>query len=143
MRSNSGLNLAGRDSTVLRRGKKVYKISRDGPVVRIEFISSPDRETMLALMRELDQLENSRLRMFVIQKSEMLLSTAEVREGAEVARALENQPSKIAVVAPGNISYGISRIFKVFRESEATLLEVFREESAARAWLLESPDLSQ
>lgn len=128
---------------MLRRGKKVYKISRDGPVVRIEFISSPDRETMLALMRELDQLENSRLRMFVIQKSEMLLSTAEVREGAEVARALENQPSKIAVVAPGNISYGISRIFKVFRESEATLLEVFREESAARAWLLESPDLSQ
>lgn len=122
---------------MLGRGKKVYEISRDGAVVRVEFFTSPDRETMLQLMGELDELENSTLRLYVMQKAEMLLSTAEVREGAQVARALLHQPRRIAVVAPGNISYGISRIFKVLRESEETDLEVFREESAATAWLLD------
>lgn len=124
---------------MLKRGKKVYEISRDGPIVRIEFIASPDRESMLALMNELGRLGDSALRMFVMQKAEMLLSTAEVREGAEVARALQNQPRRIAVVAPGEISYGISRIFKVFRESEDTVFEVFREEDAAKDWLLAPP----
>ena len=122
---------------MLRRGQDIYRISRDGPIVQIEFVSSPEREDMLALMEELGQLADSELRMFVMEKAEMLLSTAEVREGAEIALALHNQPRKIAVVAPGNISYGISRIFKVFRENDATELQVFRDKDEARTWLLE------
>lgn len=91
---------------------------------------------MLDLMDALDTLENSELRMYVMERAEMLLSTADIREGAEVARALTLQPRRIAVVAPGSISYGISRIFKVYRESENTEFEVFREETEAKAWLL-------
>ena len=113
-----------------------WEITREGKILRIEFVRSPDRDDMLELMDKLDTLENSELRMFVMERAEMLLSTAEVREGAEVARALVNQPRRIAVVAPGSISYGISRIFKVFRESEDTEFEVFRELDAARDWLL-------
>jgi hypothetical protein len=120
----------------VRGGRDSWEISREGEIVRIEFLASPEREDMLELMDKLDTLENSELRMFVIEKAEMLLSTAEVREGAEVARALVNQPRRIAVVAPGNISYGISRIFKVFRESEETQFEVFRDLDEARNWLL-------
>jgi hypothetical protein len=120
----------------VRRAKNAWEIYRDGEIVRIEFVSSPEREDMLALMDALDTLEHSELRMFVMEKAEMLLSTAEVREGAEVARALVHQPRKIAVVAPGSISYGISRIFKVFRESEETEFEVFRDLDEAKAWLL-------
>jgi hypothetical protein len=113
-----------------------WEITRDGDIVRIEFLASPSRQDMLDLMDALDTLENSELRMYVMQQAEMLLSTADVRVGAEVARALTNQPRRIAVVAPGEISYGISRIFKVYRESEDTQFEVFREEAEAKAWLL-------
>ena len=122
---------------MLRRDKDVYKISRDGSIVQIEFVSSPERQHMLALMEELGRLQDSELRMFIMEKAEMLLSTAEVREGAEIALALRNQPRRIAVVAPGNISYGISRIFKVFRENEETEFEVFRDKETARTWLLQ------
>jgi hypothetical protein len=120
----------------VRRGKPAWEIDREGDIVRVDFLASPDRDDVLALMDALDGLENSELRLFVMEKAEMLLSTAEVREEAEVARNMVNQPRKIAVVAPGSISYGISRIFKVFRESEETRLEVFRELDEARAWLL-------
>ena len=118
----------------------IYSISRDGDIVRIEFLRSPEREDMVALMEELGGLENSELRLYVMVQAEILLSTAEVRDGADIARSYENQPRKIAVVAPGNITYGISRIFKVFRESDETEFAVFRELDEAKAWLLSSDD---
>lgn len=120
----------------MRPDKYPWEISRDGNIVRIDFLSSPDRQDMLDLMDALDTLENSELRMFVMEKAPILLSTAEVREGAEIAKAMANQPRRIAVVAPGEITFGISRIFKVYRESENTEFEVFREETEAKAWLL-------
>jgi hypothetical protein len=73
--------------------------------------------------------------MYVMIDAEIMLSTADVKEGAEFALGLKNQPRRIAVVAPGSITYGISRIFKVFRESAETKIRVFREIDEARDWL--------
>ncbi len=114
----------------------VYTISREGDIVRIEFLQSPEREDMVAVMEELGGMEDSELRLYVMEQAEVLLSTAAVRDGAALARSYANQPRKIAVVAPGNITYGISRIFKVFRESDQTEFAVFRELDEARGWLL-------
>lgn len=114
----------------------VYKISREDDIVRIDFIQSPVREDMVAAMDELGKMENSALRLYVMVEAEILLSTAEVRDGANLARSYANQPRKIAVVARGNITYGISRIFKVFRESDETEFAVFRDLEEARGWLL-------
>jgi hypothetical protein len=112
-----------------------WEISREGDITRIDFNQSPSREEMLDLMDELDRMDGSDRRLYVMVKAELLLSTAEVREGAQVARSSNNQPSRIAMVAPGNITYGISRIFKVFRESEDTAFAVFRDIDEARDWL--------
>lgn len=114
----------------------VYEIRREGEIVCVEFIQSPEKDDMVAVIEELDKMPNSSLRLYLMVKAEILLSTSEVRDGADIARKAENQPSKIAVVAPGNITYGISRIFKVFRESEDTEFSVFREIDEARDWLL-------
>ncbi|MDJ0879753.1 MAG: hypothetical protein QNI86_14140 [Halieaceae bacterium] len=113
----------------------IYEISRDDDIVQIEFLQSPEKDDLVALMEELEQMPDSSLRLYLMIKAEILLSTAEVRNGADIARSRQNQPSKIAVVAPGNITYGISRIFKVFRESESTEFAVFRELEEARDWL--------
>lgn len=113
-----------------------YIISREQTILRIDFKRSPDRKTMIQLLEQLSELENSELRMYVMIDAEILLSTAEVREGAEYAREMKNQPRRVAVVAAGEITYGISRIFKVFRESGETELMVFREIDQARDWLL-------
>ncbi len=112
-----------------------YKISREDDILRIDFLQSPEREDMVALMDELGNTPDSSLRLYVMIQAEVMLSTAEVREGASIARGYDYQPSRIAVVAPGSITYGISRIFKVFRESEETEFSVFRELDEARDWL--------
>ncbi len=113
----------------------VYTISREDAIVRVDFLQSPEPEDMLAVMDELGSMPDSSLRLYVMIQAEVMLSTAEVREGAKIARSYEYQPSRVAVVAPGSITYGISRIFKVFRESEQTEFDVFRELDEARAWL--------
>ncbi len=113
----------------------IYMITREDDIVRVDFLGSPERDDMVALMDELGNMPNSSLRLYVMIKAEILLSTAEVREGADIARSYEYQPSRIAVVAPGSITYGISRIFKVFRESDNTEFSVFRELEEARNWL--------
>ena len=113
-----------------------YKITREGAITRIDFTRHPSQKEMLDLLAQLEDLENSALRLYVLIDAEILLSTTEVKEGAEVARSLSNQPERIAVVAPGEVTYSISRIFKVFRESSATKIQVFRDLDEARRWLL-------
>jgi hypothetical protein len=113
-----------------------YVISREGPVTRIDFFRPPDYKEMLDLLARLEATADSSLRLYVMIEAEILLSTAEVKEGAELARVTSNQPERIAIVAPGEITYSISRIFKVLRESSATKMEVFRDLDEARRWLL-------
>ena len=112
-----------------------YVISRENGIVRIDFRRSPNREEVLNLAEELNAIEDASLRLYVIVDANILLSTAEVKEGAEYAKSLDRQPDRIAVVAPNDISHGISRLFKVFRESPETELQVFRTLEEARAWL--------
>jgi hypothetical protein len=117
-----------------------YVITREEAITRIDFKRNPDSEEMVALLATLDEMKDTALRMYVMIEAEVLLSTAEVREGADTARSFSNQPTRVAIVAPGDITYGISRIFKVFRESDSTQLQVFRELDEARGWLLSDPD---
>ena len=112
-----------------------YTITREDDIVRIDYRRNPHNEEMLELLEQLSEMENSELRMYVMLDAEILLSTNEVREGAEYARKLKNQPRRIAVVAKSELTYSISRIFKVFRESQDTELMVFRDVDAARDWL--------
>ena len=91
---------------------------------------------LATMMEELNSLEGSELRMYVVEKTEILLSTADARVGAKVARSEQIQPRRIGVVAPGSITHGISRIFKVLRQSADTEIAIFRDEGAAREWLL-------
>ena len=114
-----------------------YRISRDEGIVRIDFSGNPSSDELHRLVAHLEEMENSERRLYVMIDAEILLSTAEVREGADYAKSMNNQPERIAVVAPREISYGISRIFKVFRDSPVTELRVFRELDEARDWLLE------
>ncbi|MEM0953871.1 MAG: hypothetical protein AAGI24_06995 [Pseudomonadota bacterium] len=114
----------------------VYEISREGPVTRIEFLQSPERDDLLALISDLAELEDSQLRLYVFLQTELLATTADMRAAAGVAREGNRQPDRVAIVAPGNVTYTITRVFKVFRESEITTLAIFRDLEEARAWLV-------
>jgi hypothetical protein len=113
-----------------------YVISQEEGFMQIEYRRNPTGKEMLEQAARLDEMEDSARRLYVMIDADILLSTAEVKEGAEFGKSMKNQPERIAVVAAGDITYGISRIFKVFRESADTRLQVFRELEAAKEWLL-------
>ncbi len=51
-------------------------------------------------------------------------------------RQMEQNPSRTAILATADLTYGISRMFQVFRKSEHNALAVFRDENEAMVWLL-------
>lgn len=44
-------------------------------------------------------------------------------------------PTKVAVVVPGNVSYGLARMYEHYRSLSGSEVVPFRDEASARAWL--------
>ncbi len=116
----------------------IYSITQSGSITRIEFNASPTLQDMLDVVAALAELSGSELRLFVFEKAELLVTTAEVRDTAGIARSQGNQPRRVALAAPGSVSNSnsILRIFKVFREREGTEIAIFANVAEAEAWLL-------
>lgn len=64
----------------------------------------------------------------------------EVRRHLAVDVQRADSPHRIAIAAPDDVAYGMSRIFSARRESERVRLGVFRTRHAAEAWLDAPPD---
>ncbi|MEE4380408.1 MAG: hypothetical protein V2J02_00285 [Pseudomonadales bacterium] len=59
----------------------------------------------------------------------------EVRRHLAADAQRADSPHRIAIAAPDDVAYGMSRIFSARRESERVRLGVFRSRPAAEAWL--------
>jgi len=46
-------------------------------------------------------------------------------------------PVKVAVVAPGDLPFGLSRMYELLQSQSMNVLKVFRERAAAEAWMVE------
>ena len=60
-----------------------------------------------------------------------------LRRVAEAFARADREPerSKIAIVADGDLHYGLSRMYQAFRADSPLVLEVFRDLTEARSWL--------
>ena len=70
---------------------------------------------------------------------EYLVSNEEVKKIAEIdKKAAETNPNIIiAIVAPTDLQFGISRVWQVYVENSNFLTKVFRERENAENWLKE------
>ena len=59
----------------------------------------------------------------------------DIRSVAEYANTIMSEPAKIAIVAPSGLAFGASRVHSVYRESENTNQQVFKDRNTAMAWL--------
>jgi len=62
---------------------------------------------------------------------------SEVIDIAAYATTMDAQPSKVAMLVKEDLSYGVSRVYEVFRHTEFTQINVFRDKGEALAWLKE------
>ena len=61
----------------------------------------------------------------------------EVRSIAEHGKVIWPGAARVAYVAEDDLTFGLVRMFEVFREQENYQTKVFRDEQAARTWLLD------
>ncbi len=47
---------------------------------------------------------------------------------------------KVAVVAPADLPFGLSRMYEMLQSQSMNVLKVFRERAAAEAWIFEQSD---
>ena len=61
---------------------------------------------------------------------------------AEAARRLETGPSdaRIAVIASGDLEYGMARVYEVYAGGDPSRIRVFRTEEGVESWLIHGQD---
>jgi hypothetical protein len=65
------------------------------------------------------------------------VTSAALRRVAHIYTESDKRPedSRVAIVAPGDLYYGLSRMYEAFRRSSPVEIRVFRELGEARAFL--------
>ncbi len=60
-----------------------------------------------------------------------------LRRIADAFTASDEKPeeSRVAVVAPANVAYGLSRMYQAYRSDSPVSFEIFRDLPSARRWL--------
>jgi len=90
----------------------------------------------------LDQIRNESgyshsARLWDFQNSSFNFSQNEVLDIASHASAGDIRPAKVAMLVKEDLSFGVSRIYEVFRNTDLTETNVFRDKTEAVAWLRE------
>ena len=114
-----------------------YRIDLIEGIVVIRFNDMPGAKDVIDAIKEVTKLENNKLRLWDIRKG-FMLSSDELRNIAFVAKSMNFQPSRIAVLAQNDVSFGLARMAEVFRQQDNQEYRVFRTEQKAIEWLLEN-----
>lgn len=88
----------------------------------------------------LDQTQNASgyshsSRLWDFRESNFSFSQNEVLDIASYASEADSQSSKVAILVKEDLSFGVSRIYEVFRQTNLTEINVFRDKAEAVAWL--------
>ena len=89
----------------------------------------------------IDVAENhlSDLRLWDFSKADINLTSSQIEELAKYGKSKFSIPSKVAIVAPEDLAFGLMRIYEVYREEDQAEIKVFRSEQDAWVWL-RNPD---
>lgn len=113
---------------------KNYSVDITGQITTVRFSRAPGVDDVRAALDEVFERSPSRLRLWDLTCG-VDLPPEQVRELAEHGKSLTSPVAKVAVVATEDLTYGLSRMYGIFREEEHVEFRVFRTEQEARAWL--------
>jgi hypothetical protein len=90
----------------------------------------------------LDQIRNASgythsARLWDFQASSFTFSQNEVLDIASYASTADKRPAKVAMLVKEDLSFGVSRIYEVFRNTDLTQINVFKDKTEALTWLRE------
>ena len=105
------------------------------------FTNQDVEETLHALTRDQDCKPGIRV-LFIDKGSDYSPRKHGAEEAARILGLLvPNISERIAIVVTKDLHFGIARMIQVYCEDHGVAFRVFREEQAARNWLVEKPGI--
>ncbi|MFW2373933.1 MAG: hypothetical protein ACN4GM_12485 [Gammaproteobacteria bacterium] len=118
---------------------KNYLIEFKDGVTTVRFKHHPGMNDIRSAIDDVAAKNNmNELRLWDFSNVGSSLTEAELRQLAEYAKSRFLLPSKVAIVAPESLEFGLSRMYEVYREEGLVKHRVFRTEQAAYAWIKEN-----
>lgn len=108
--------------------------SKDG-ITTIRFSTSPGLDEICKAIDDVVEKYPSGLRLWDFSNG-FNLTDADLKKLGEYGKSKFAIPSKVAVVAPNDLAYGVARVHDVYRENQFLEQRIFRTEQEARAWLI-------
>ena len=119
--------------------KAIFDIYEKDGVLFINIEGDPTvQDIKKALDKTRDKSGYSNLsRLWDFRKTAFDFSAEELEEIASHASSADHDPSRVAILVSQDLSFGVSRMYEVYRKNTLTDVNVFRDEPEAIAWLVE------
>ena len=114
-----------------------YTVEQEDGLAIVRFIAQPSPDDVCSAMDAVSALPENDLRLWDVSHDGLNMATEQLIEIAEYGKVKFQAPSKVAFIAPGDLAFGLMRIYEVKSRSSTRSIEimVFRSEPEARAWL--------
>ena len=93
--------------------EKKFNVEVVGDITVVRYINNPNTDDLRMSIDEVAAIRSSGLRLWDFSQSGFNLATPELEEIADYAKTKFSPPSKVAIVAPKDLSFGTSRIYEV------------------------------
>ena len=113
-----------------------FNIERDEAIATIRLNRQLTTAEFLKVVEEVAQQVPDKLRLWDATKN-FDFTAGDIRSIAERSMEFASVPARVALVAEDDLTFGLLRMFEVFREQDNYQSRVFRDEQAARDWLTE------
>lgn len=115
-----------------------FTITYEKEVAIIKIIGEPTLQDFRDIFEKLslDGKFAYSCRLWDLRECLLTLSSQDMQRIADRGKRAEANHAKVAILATHDITFGVSRMHQVFRESELTEVSVFRHEAEAMVWLL-------
>ena len=110
-----------------------YVIETIEGVSAVRFIKQATLDDIKSAMDDLS-IDQPPLRLWDFSCNENW-SIDELHEIAEYGKRKFTRPAKVAIVAPADITFGLSRVHEIYRQNDILNQMVFRTEKEAIEWL--------
>ena len=115
---------------------KPYTIEVDSGITIVTFAQKPSFLIFCEAVHAVTMQPENTYRLWDLHYG-MDLSSEDLKKLAELAKIkLTSQSSKAAIVAPDDLTFGLSRVLDVFREDDLVEQKIFRSRAEAMDWLM-------
>lgn len=120
--------------------EKNYSIEVVDRICVTRFSQKPTPSEIISALDDVSAIGEFQRRLWIFHDG-VDLKTEEVKKIAKYGLVVWPVPSRAAIVAPDDLSFGLARMHGALREQEGLETRVFRTEQKAIAWLKEANDM--